>query len=120
MARFARSPSEGRPRRRPRTIILRIAYMRPAVFLSCLLTAASASFAGDEVYRLGPDSHRQEDVPEGTVAEHVWKESQVFPGTIRRYWVYVPAQYKESEPAAVMVFQDGHAHLPKGSSGPRS
>jgi enterochelin esterase-like enzyme len=35
-----------------------------------------------------------------------WK-SQVFPGTERDYWVYVPAQYKADQPACVMVFQDG-------------
>ncbi|HRF01912.1 MAG TPA: alpha/beta hydrolase-fold protein [Pirellulaceae bacterium] len=66
--------------------------------------------AGDEVYSLGPDSERQPGVPQGTVTEGVWK-SEVFPGTIRRYWVYVPAQYDGSEPAAVMVFQDGHAYV---------
>ncbi len=66
--------------------------------------------AGDEVYSLGPDSERQEGVPQGTVTEGVWK-SEIFPGTIRRYWVYVPKQYDGSEPAAVMVFQDGHAYV---------
>jgi enterochelin esterase-like enzyme len=37
--------------------------------------------------------------------------SRVFPGTTRRYWVYVPAQYVASEPASVMVFQDGRMYL---------
>jgi enterochelin esterase family protein len=46
------------------------------------------------------------------VTKHVWK-STVFPGTIREYFVYVPAQYdpQGSEQAAVMVFQDGHAYV---------
>jgi enterochelin esterase family protein len=39
-----------------------------------------------------------------------WK-SKIFEGTIREYWVYVPAQYDGSTPAAVMVFQDGHAYV---------
>jgi enterochelin esterase family protein len=34
-------------------------------------------------------------------------ESQIFAGTKRDWWVYVPAQYKADAPAAVMVFQDG-------------
>ena len=62
-------------------------------------------------YPYGPDSMRQEGVPQGKVTEHVWKDSQVFEGTIRRYYVYVPAQYDGSKPAALMVFQDGHAYL---------
>lgn len=66
--------------------------------------------AGDEQYKLGDDSMRHEGVPQGTVSEHVWK-SEVFPGTIRRYWVYVPQQYDAEASTAVMVFQDGHAYV---------
>ena len=62
-------------------------------------------------YEHGPDSIRKEGVPEGKITDHVWKDSKVFPGTIRRYSVYVPAQYDQSTPAALMVFQDGHSYL---------
>jgi enterochelin esterase family protein len=62
-------------------------------------------------YPYGPDSMRQDGVPRGKLTEHVWKDSQVFPGTIRRYYVYVPAQYDASKPTALMVFQDGHAYI---------
>jgi enterochelin esterase family protein len=66
-------------------------------------------------YAYGPDSHRQPDVPAGTVVDYEWTESRVFPGTRRRYWVSVPAQYTPSEPAALMMFQDGHMYLdPEG------
>jgi enterochelin esterase-like enzyme len=34
-----------------------------------------------------------------------------FPGTERKYWVYVPAQYDAKLPAAVMVFQDGGGYV---------
>ncbi|QDT10134.1 alpha/beta hydrolase [Stieleria marina] len=60
-------------------------------------------------YRHGPDSQVQDGVPKGKVTQHVDLESKIFPGTKRRYSVYVPAQYDGSEPAALMVFQDGHA-----------
>jgi enterochelin esterase family protein len=62
-------------------------------------------------YPYGPDSFRQEGVPRGIVTTHEWTESKVFPGTIRRYYVYVPAQYDGEKPAALMVFQDGHAYI---------
>ena len=39
-----------------------------------------------------------------------WK-SEVFAGTERDYWVYVPAQYNPAEPACVMVFQDGGGYV---------
>ena len=64
--------------------------------------------------KLGPDSEYQKDVPKGKVTEYI-HESKVFAGTKRKYYVYVPAQYKKEKPAAVMVFQDGHAYKnPKG------
>jgi sugar lactone lactonase YvrE/enterochelin esterase-like enzyme len=57
-------------------------------------------------YPLTPLSSRQPGVPEGKVTQATWT-STIFPGTVRDYWVYVPAQYKAETPAAVMVFQDG-------------
>lgn len=54
----------------------------------------------------GPDSEKQPGVPEGTVTKGTHK-SGIFAGTVRDYYVYVPAQYSADKPAAVMVFQDG-------------
>ncbi|MCA9214243.1 MAG: esterase family protein [Planctomycetales bacterium] len=71
---------------------------------------SSALFSGDEVYKLGAESIRQDGVPRGQVSEHAWK-SDIFSGTIRRYWVYVPAQYDADKPTATMVFQDGHTYV---------
>jgi enterochelin esterase-like enzyme len=66
-------------------------------------------------YAHGPDSKPQPGVPRGTILDFEWNESRVFPGTSRRYWVYVPSQYTASEPAALMVFQDGRLYLdPEG------
>ncbi|MBK1881544.1 esterase family protein [Luteolibacter pohnpeiensis] len=61
--------------------------------------------------KLGADSMPQDGVPKGTVSEHVWKDSKIFPGTIRSYYIYQPAQYDPQQPTAVMVFQDGHAYV---------
>jgi enterochelin esterase-like enzyme len=78
-----------------------------AVILTLLLTMPAV--AGDEEYKLGPDSMRHEGVPKGAVTKYEW-QSKVFSGTIRDYWVYVPAQYDGTKPACVMVFQDGQAY----------
>lgn len=58
-------------------------------------------------YQPGPDSQVKAGVPQGVVTKYEWKESKVFPGTQRDYWVYVPAQYDGKSPASVLVFQDG-------------
>ena len=61
-------------------------------------------------YQPGPDSQRQAGVPQGDIT-HFQHVSEVFPNARRYYWVYVPQQYDGTTPAAVMVFQDGHAYL---------
>ena len=61
-------------------------------------------------FKLGIDSQAQNRTPKGTVLEKVWK-SQVITDTVRRYWVYVPAQYNSKHKTAVMVFQDGSKDL---------
>ena len=79
-----------------------------------MMTVASlaiATWAKGAGYVLGVDSLPQEGVPKGTVTEHVWEGSRIYPGTTHDYWVYVPAQYTHAEPAAVMVFQDGQAYV---------
>lgn len=81
------------------------------LLLLLLLCLPVTTFAAeDEPYKFGPDSQRQEGVPRGKITRHEWR-SEIFPGTIREYWVYVPAQYDGSQPAAVMVFQDGHTYV---------
>jgi enterochelin esterase family protein len=62
-------------------------------------------------YAYGPDSSPQPNVPRGEVHEYEWNESHVFPGTTRRYWVYAPTTNVPSEPAPLMVFQDGWLYL---------
>jgi len=57
-------------------------------------------------YKLGPDSTPQDGVPKGTVEKFSWT-SKIFPGTVRDYWVYTPAQYDAKTPTCFMVFQDG-------------
>jgi enterochelin esterase-like enzyme len=63
----------------------------------------------DNLYRLGPDSLAQEGVPKGNIRGPFTLQSAAYPGTQHTYWVYVPAQYTPSEPASLMVFNDGQA-----------
>ncbi len=79
--------------------------------IALLLTAPlSAQDKKTNKFPHGPFSKRQPNIPKGTVTEHTHR-SKIFPGTIRRYWVYVPKQYDPNTPAAVMVFQDGHTYV---------
>src|SRR5690606_14878039 len=66
-------------------------------------------------YTPGPDSQVQPGVPRGTVTKYTWT-STIYPGTVRDYWVYVPAQYDPAKPAAVMVFQDGENYVREDGS----
>ena len=80
----------------------------------CLLVGLFTLLAGfawaGEDYPLTADSERQPGVPQGVVTKYTWT-SQIFPGTVRDYWVYVPAQYTPEKPACVMLFEDGTSYV---------
>ena len=82
--------------------------LRCVFALVILAYFALSSFAIDD-YKPGPDSEPKPGVPRGVVTKYQWT-SHIFEGTLRDYYVYVPAQYDGKTPAAVMVFQDGHAY----------
>ncbi len=75
--------------------------------LLALALTATATFAADNDYALGPDSQVKAGVPQGELKAGVFADSKVFPGTTRDYSVYVPKQYDASKPASLMVFFDG-------------
>ncbi len=58
-------------------------------------------------YTHGPDSLPQEGVPKGRLEGPFEWNSRIIAGTVRRYWVWVPAQYTGDKPACLLVFQDG-------------
>jgi sugar lactone lactonase YvrE/enterochelin esterase-like enzyme len=77
--------------------------VRALLFALCLSTSLLAQA---ENYPLLAESQRRAGVPEGKVTPYK-HTSKIFPGTVRDYWVYVPAQYRPETPACVMVLQDG-------------
>ena len=56
------------------------------------------------------DAVPRDDVPRGTVEDMPTFESKIFENTTRDWAIYVPAQYRKEEPAALMIFQDGHSY----------
>jgi enterochelin esterase family protein len=77
--------------------------------LAVLLTFVPLQ-AADTASATSADREVQPGVPQGKVTAGVFSESQLYPGTRRDYSVYVPAQYKPDEPAALMVFMDGSGY----------
>jgi len=75
-----------------------------ALFLVCIAVSLPAVPVGAEDH---PDRTVQPGVPHGQVTSGQFADSQMFPGTVRAYSVYVPAQYKADDPASLMVFMDG-------------
>ncbi|WP_221029795.1 alpha/beta hydrolase [Actomonas aquatica] len=74
----------------------------------------AAVMTGD--FELTPDSLVQDGVPQGELKGPFEFRSGIITGTVRQYWVFVPAQYDPATPASVLVFQDGHrATHPEGS-----
>jgi enterochelin esterase-like enzyme len=96
--------------------------MMTRLFLLTALAFTLHAAPQDDQYVLGPDSLPQEGVPKGKiVAMEPWK-SKIYEGTVRDWWLYIPAGYDGSKPAAVMVFQDGGKAKPEDPkfAGPQS
>ncbi len=84
--------------------------MKLLTLLPALMFGAMHTFAADnaptnrppaqvgKTYELGPDSLPQEGVPKGKLDGPFLFKSQVFSNTVRRYWVFVPAQYAPEKP----------------------
>lgn len=93
------------------------------VLLASLLVQSCFAADGDAKvnrklgdYPFTADSLPQEGVPKGQFLGPFEWNSQVIRGTVRRYWIYVPAQYKPEKAAGLLVFQDGQrATNPNGS-----
>lgn len=101
-----------------RPIVLRRLRLLPFCALALAATTgsvraqnASPPSGGDAAapkrYSLGPDSLPQTGVPKGKIDGPFLFKSKALANTIRKYWVYVPAQYQADKPACVLVFQDG-------------
>jgi enterochelin esterase-like enzyme len=58
-----------------------------------------------------PESYEQPGVAQGKMSEKMLHTSKVYAGMLSEYWIYVPAQYDPSTPAALMIWQDGQGHI---------
>ncbi|MEM0926770.1 MAG: alpha/beta hydrolase-fold protein, partial [Planctomycetota bacterium] len=75
-----------------RTILLMV--------ICCISAPAIAADASDREPQAG--------VPKGRIVEGTFTTSKLFPGTTRRYQIYIPAQYQtDKAPASLAVIMDG-------------
>ncbi|MBS1566336.1 MAG: SMP-30/gluconolactonase/LRE family protein, partial [Bacteroidetes bacterium] len=77
-----------------------------SLFLSLSVFSAFCQQPAEQ-YPVDSASLPQPGVPKGELLKFSFDHSQIFPGTWREYWVYVPAQYRPDHPACVYVNQDG-------------
>ena len=98
------------PRRAGRCDGLRMRLLLSASLAVFAFTSGPCIFAADDFVE-SPDHRVNASIPHGTVTQMPPWESKIFDGTVRDWWVYVPAQFKPDGSAAVMVFQDGHDYV---------
>jgi len=61
-----------------------------------------------------PECYEVAGVPQGKLTEKRVHTSKIYDGMKSDYWVFVPAQYDPSNPAALVVWQDGEEHTRRG------
>ncbi|HEY3964532.1 MAG TPA: RICIN domain-containing protein [Planctomycetaceae bacterium] len=77
-------------------------FIRPRAGSS--VAEANAADAGP---KYEPPQIKPDDILPGTTKQFIFKQSQVFPGTVRDVTVFIPAQYDAAKPACVYVKTDG-------------
>jgi sugar lactone lactonase YvrE/enterochelin esterase-like enzyme len=80
---------------------------RLLILLLTLLSIQAFSQVPTITYPVDSASVEHTGIPKGEIIKLVFDHSKIFPGTVRDYWIYVPAQYKENKPACVYINQDG-------------
>jgi esterase/lipase superfamily enzyme len=82
-------------------------------FLAAPVLAAEPRKPGE--YPPTADSLPQPGVPKGKLIGPLEFRSKIIDGTVRRYWIYVPAKYDSKSPPNLLVFQDGQRAInPQG------
>lgn len=84
--------------------MVRLPCLIPSTFL--MVTCLNGSLA-EESYPVHPDSTEKAEVPQGEVRGPFRWESTIYPGTVRDYWIYVPATYDPDKAACSLTVQDG-------------
>ncbi|MFO1514352.1 MAG: alpha/beta hydrolase-fold protein [Verrucomicrobiota bacterium] len=98
------------------SVVVFLALLICAFALQAVETNSTTTARQPGEYKLGPDSLPQAGVPKGKLEGPLLFKSQIIANTVRRYWIYVPAQYTPDKPANVLVFQDGQrATNPEGA-----
>jgi len=69
-----------------------------------------------DVPSFGPDSYLKPGVTRGKLSEKAVFTSKIYDGMQSDYWVYTPAQYDPSKPAALMVWNDGQQFINRDSA----
>ena len=81
-----------------------------------LVSLAVSPCVAREIPPLSDSAQVKPGVPEGKVEKFQWTESKVYPGTEREGAIYIPAQYKQDQPANCVIFLDGSGYLNKEGS----
>ncbi len=87
--------------------------MRAIIAAILLLTAGSGAALADGMQTPAP---AQAAIPHGRLEGPFELHSKIYPGTVRRYWVHVPADYDPARPPNLLLFQDGQRAVNPGGS----
>ncbi len=75
---------------------------------------ASINHEGDAGYQPCPEAHPDTNVPEGKILSIRDWDCDLYPNTVRRIWIYVPADLPAGgNDLGLIQFNDGHIYLDK-------
>ncbi len=86
------------------------------VIIAVLILVATGSSVVRAQGAPKPPASAQAEIQHGRLEGPFELTSKVYPGTVRRYWVHVPANYDPARPPNLLLFQDGQRAVKAGGS----
>ena len=81
-------------------------FLTMLMFLNFLILTNLVS-GQEETYPVPAEAVERDNVARGKLEGPFEFRSTIYPGTVREYWVYVPAKYDPAKPPCLMIVQDG-------------
>jgi hypothetical protein len=84
--------------------------MKKSIAAGVFLLSGYISFAqntANTAYPFDPAEKPRKGTTNGEIIEKQFSDSRIYPGTQRKYWIYVPAGYVPEKPACLYICMDG-------------
>lgn len=92
---------------------MRFSFLLYLFLATGIYTGSFAQDISNKSYPYEPALKASANVAKGEVLQFSFKQSKLYPGTSRSYWLYIPKEYQSEKPACLFICMDGILTTPE-------